>query len=287
MILTLGNQPSGENGAAIYDMQVDGTLVHQFTMSEQGCHNSPLLMPSGEVVIGGSDPTNGGWDLGNIYVLSGGEWLLKRTLPNVIHTLGTCHHNGLLYVATGAHVGDNETWEGRVFWSDDVGETWPGSSLVTSYRVLDIASFNGKLYTTDTTYYANEVHVSDDGGEAWQLVAGILPRLRPRMVEYGSKLLIVKNDLSGFATIDDQGNVGNLAVPEALANYYNTTAVIGTDLYVLCGSQSNHVRRYDGSQWHYHCDLGEPCCSLINFEDQFLIASTIGVDAKILRVPLN
>ena len=288
MIITLGNQPSGQNGAAIYDVQADGTLTYEFTLSEQGNHNAPLHMTSGEIVIGGADAAFGDdWTAANIYVKDAGVWTKKRTLPNVIHTVGACEHGGKLYVGTGSHTGDNATWIGEVFWSDDFGDTWLGSSVVTSYRVMDIASFSGKLYTQDTTYYTNQVHVSSDGGVSWSEVTGIVPRPRPRMLEYGGSLLIVKQDLLGFATINDVGETSAVDTPLIISYVaFNVAVAVGSDLYVLCGSQSDRIYRYDGAAWSYHCYLGEMCCSLLNFDDEFLIASTVGVDAKILKVQL-
>ena len=148
MIITLGNEPSGQDGAIICGLLADGSLSHEFTMSEQGSHNTPVFMPTGEVVIGGADASLGDdWAFGNIYVKDDSGWKKKRTLPNVLHVFGQTTHDGKLYVGTGSHTGDNETFEGRVFWSDDIGETWE-SSYVGYYRVRDLISFSGKLYAT-------------------------------------------------------------------------------------------------------------------------------------------
>lgn len=286
MILVLGNLPAGEDGAAIYELAEDGILTHLLNLDEQGAHDIHHHH-TGEIVVVGSDPANGdGWQFGNLYVCKNGVWSKKRTIPNGLHAWGACEHNGLLYLATSNHAGDNTTWLGQVFWSDDFGSTWLGHAKVNDYRVYDIYSFNGRLYATGSPGYGHHLYLSDDDGATWQIVSDVVPRPRPRLIEYNNRLLVTDWSLARFLMFDSSSIVTELAVPELITNNYNIAAVIGTDLYVLCGANSDHVHRYDGSQWHYHCELGKPCCSLLNFEDTFLIASTMGKDAKILKVLL-
>lgn len=289
MIITLGNQPSGEDNASIYNLSSTGVSIHEFDMSEQGNHNIPKIMSSGAVVIGGCDAVEpiDEWTFGNIYVKNAGGWTKKRTLPNVLHVFGVTEHNNKIYVGTGAHIGDNATWEARVFWSDDLGDTWT-SSYVCYYRVRDLISFSGVLYASCWDWPNYRVYKSIDDGVNWTLVSGITPEPLIRMTIYNNRLLIVDVNLTTIHSLDSNGVDVPLTLPIAMVipgNCGNYLAVSGTNLYVLTGNR-NKIYKYNGSVWTYHCLLPETCCSLLNFEDQFLIAGTLGVNAKILKIPL-
>lgn len=283
MIVTFGNQPAGEDGAAIYDVSVDGILTHQFTLDEQGSHDVHHHS-TGEIVVCGTDATND-WSLGNIYVQDGAGWRKKRTLPNAMHVWGACEHEGILYVGTGSHAGDNATWMGQVFWSDDFGDTWLGHADVNSYRIYDLISFGGKLYAQGQPLSMDQaLYMSEDDGVTWQIVNGVVPRPRHRLFTFGGNLMIVDNGLSKFTVVNLAGVISEISPPLPIANSFNVVAVIGDNMYVLCGAGEDKIYRYDGAAWHYHCDLGERCVSLLNCENEFLIASTIGLDAKILKI---
>lgn len=282
MIITIGNEPADVNGAAIYNLDVDGTLTHEFTMSEQGS-NDIHHHSTDEIVVVGTDPTDD-WSLGNIYVKQSGAWAKKRTLPNVIHTWGACEHNGMLYVATGAHTGDNSSWEGRVFWSDDFGDTWLGSGLSAAYRSYDVESFNGRLWSSSSDWSNNQsLQYSDDNGLTWNVFSGATPRYRQRFGLYKDNLLVVEYSRTELSLINTSNIVTKITTPKIIANSYNIAVTIGDDIYILCGDNQDKIYKYDGASWSYHCDLEEKCISLIDYNGQFMIASTAGSEAKLLR----
>ena len=120
-------------------------------------------------------------------------------------------------------------------------------------------------------------------------MAGVTPYQYPRMAIYNDALYVTNSDKVSITVIDTNETITQVALPETMADQNNTAnylATIGGNLYVLLGTNADKIYRYDGIDWFYHCALGEQCCSLINFEDEFLIASTIGVDAKILKIPI-
>lgn len=87
-------------------------------------------------------------------------------------------------------------------------------------------------------------------------------------------------------SVDSSGTRTERSIPEIFGPLvFNGVVVVGDNLYVLCGEEQSKVYKYSGWRWTYHCNLGEPCASLLNFEDQFLIAGTMGVNAKILKIP--
>lgn len=284
MIITGGNRAADEDGAAAYNLE-NGILTHEYTLDEQGS-NDVLVFSTGETIIGGTDPTQD-WSFGNIYTKQSGVWSMKRTLPNVIHTWGACEHNGLLYVATSGHIGDNTTWEGKVFWSNDFGDTWVGSSVVSDYRVYDVQSFNGDLWASASDLSSSQsLQRSIDNGLSWTTFPGVIPRYRHRLGIYLNQLLVVNFTLDSISLIDTLDNVVNINFPSgfSVVNEYNVVCVNGTDLYVLGGIGSNKVYKYNGTIWSYHCDIGVPCVSLLNFDSEFMIASSMGTDATIYRI---
>lgn len=290
MIITLGNQPSGEDNGAIYDLQEDGTLTFEFELNEQGNQNLPSYLPTGEVVIVGSDPCHGdNWDFGNLYVRQNGTWTKKRTIPLMLHGFGQTIHDGKLYVTGGSHENTGaEGYHGRVYWSSDLGDTWD-SAYVCYYRCRDIISYNNKLWATSWEYYTPpfNFYKSEDNGLTWTKVEGITPYQWPRMIIYDNKLYVTNVNKTSLSVIDSSDNVSEIELPGTMQDQNNTAnylAVGDNSLFVLL-EDGKKVYKYNGSSWTLHCELVAECCSLINFEDKFLITSTMGETATILKIP--
>lgn len=286
MIIGMSNLPATYDGALMADLAADGTVTPEYTLDEQGVADI-LRLDDGRIIVCGCDATDD-WTAGNIYIRSEGAWTKKRTLPNVLHAWGACLHNGNLYVATGAHIGDNATWEARCYISSDWGDTWQ-HHYVCYYRIYDVASFNGLLYATAWDWPDYRLYVSADDGVTWSVVAGVTPEPRIRMVEFGGHLGGAQSGGAGLWLIDSQSNVTASAWPSnggAVHQYnFNSLVVAGGALYVLATSKIWKLAAV-GGEWTYHCDMGQDCVSIGHFPGVGLIVSTKGAGAQIMKVAL-
>lgn len=278
MLFSIGNDPGNQDGGIVVDVDQEGAITFQYDLAEQGA--AVCILDSGSVVVPGIDPIES-WSFGNIYV----DGTKKRTLPNVIHTFGACFHNGYLFVATGGHTGDEATFRGYVFRSDDLGDTWEGPIQVSNYRVYDIISFNGLLYVIANHFQDPFVAVSDDDGDSWEAVAGAVPEGLARMTVFGDLLIILSHDGDLIAI----NTAGELAVHDPpnynspINNRWNCLAVSGDYLYALCNDRL--YRTDDFAGWEWHCNLERACTGLVVWPDFGLIVSEIGSDARLLRIP--
>lgn len=284
MIIGMSNLPATYDGALMADLAADGTVTPEFALDEQGVADI-LRLDDGRIIVCGCDATDD-WTAGNIYIRSEGAWTKKRTMTNVLHAWGACLHNGLLTVATGAHIGDNATWEARCYISDDWGDTWQ-HHYVCYYRIYDIASFNGLLYATAWDWPDYKLYVSADDGVTWSVVAGVTPEPRIRMVEFGGHLGGAQSGGAGLWLIDSQSNVTASAWPSnggAVHQYnFNSLVVAGGALYVLATSKIWKLAAV-GGEWAYHCDMGQDCVSIGYFDGVGLVVSTKGESAQIMRI---
>lgn len=138
--LGLGTARPAEYDGSLLASWDGATLRALYQPSEQGFiemdrRGSKLWFP-------GADPMDD-WSSGNIYVhdLATSRTEKLRTLPNVLHDWGlTWDANGRLCVAVGRHLGDNMTWAGGIFTSDDAGLTWKldASGQLGGYRTYDV-----------------------------------------------------------------------------------------------------------------------------------------------------
>ncbi len=289
MIIGISNLPATYDGALMADISTDGTVTPEYTLDEQGVADILRLDDGGLVVCGCDAAFADDWHYGNIYLRSPiGVWEKKRTLENVIHCWGACIHNGNLHVATGAHIGDNATWEARVYISDDWGDTW-SHHYVCYYRIYDIASFNGLLYATAWDWPDYKLYVSVDDGQTWSVVSGVTPEPRIRMVEFGGYLVGVQSGGAGLWLIDSQGNATASAWPSnggAAHQYnFNSLVVAGGALYVLATSRIWKLATI-GGEWVYHCNMDQDCVGIGYFNGVGLIVSTKGTGAQIMKVAL-
>jgi hypothetical protein len=281
MIFATGNDPGNQNGSLLVDVDQLGNIVPVYVPVEQGsCID--IASDGSNIVVPGIDPTES-WAFGNIY-LNNGAWSKVRTMTNVIHSLGTCFHNGNLFVATGGHTGDQATFRGYVFKSADLGQSW-SSVQVANYRCYDIESFNGNLYviadeSNDPTFY-----YSDDDGDTWNLINGVVPELSkaPKMVVWNDQLIFLRHTHEIYS-IDLLGNVlTNNAPTHVITPTFNMFAVNGVHLYILCTDRI--YRTTDLETWEWYCDLGRRCTGLTVWSGFGLIVSEIGANARLLKVP--
>lgn len=279
MIFAIGNDPGNENGSVVVDVDMDGNITFQYALQEQGAAVT-ILDSEGDIIVPGIDPTES-WDFGNVYI--GG--MKKRNLTNVIHSFGACLHNGYLFVATGVHLGDESTFRGFVFRSSDLGDTWDSPVQVSNYRVYDIISFNGLLYVIANNFQDPFIAVSNDDGQAWQVVNGIVPEILAKMVVFGDFLIILSHT-NELVSIDTSGNLVTYDPPpyqSGISTEFNIFAVNDTYLYVLCGDRL--YRTADIAEWEWYCNLERQCTGLAVWPDFGLIVSEIGTDARLLRIP--
>lgn len=280
VLFSVGNSPGNEVGSVVVSVDTEGEVSFEYALNEQGSAVT-ILNSGGSILIPGIDP-NESWDFGNLYV----NGTKKRNLTNVIHSFGACLHNGYVFVATGVHTGDEETFRGYVFRSDDLGETWDSPVQVSNHRVYDIISFNGLLYAIANNFLDPFLAVSDDDGQTWETVADFLPETLSKMVVFGDLLIVLSSD-NNICAIDTNGDVELFDRPDGqtINSKWNIFAVNDGYLYVLCNDQL--YRTADLLEWEWHCDLEKPCISLSVWDEFGIIVSEIGTDARLLRVPFN
>ena len=113
----------------IYDVEQDA-FSKAYQVHEQGLIR--LEVYGDKLYIAGYDANDGGWDLGNIYVHDGTNWVEHRTVPRAVHAYGLAAYKDRLYVSADIFdeglVGDNSQSKvglyGRVVSSGDGGLTW-------------------------------------------------------------------------------------------------------------------------------------------------------------------
>lgn len=280
MIFAIGNSPGNENGSLLVDVDQVGNVVPVYAPAEQGSCVE-IISDGMNVIIPGIDPTES-WLLGNIY-LNDGSWSKIRTLPNVIHALGACFHNGKLFVAAGGHTGDLQTFRGYVLRSEDLGQSW-SSVQVADYRAYSIVSFNNLLYVVGDEFLTPTLYWSDDDGDTWTELIDFYPQKKPRMVVWNN-LLVIAELFGGYKTINNLGEITRYTPPPHYTVFtWNMLAVHDGYLYVLCTDRI--YRTTDLVSWEYYCNLGRQCTGLSVWPGFGLIVSEIGSDARLLRIPL-
>lgn len=203
LYLALGNDPGNEDGALVVSTPDGSALTAETVPTEQGLHDIAVM--DGKAFVAGTDPTEAGWALGNLYYKSNASWTKRRTLTNVIHTLGLWYDGSTLYAATGAHTGDDATWRAYVFTSADLGATWaaPVEVGTGSYRVYDIIGHGARLYATVKPISgANRLYYSADNGATWTQVSGVAPDTDARLVLWSTDLIVLKTGRTAVYKID-------------------------------------------------------------------------------------
>ncbi len=89
----------------------------------------------GTLYTPGIDP-NGGWELGNYYVLEGEKWQQVRNLPNGLHNFDMIEFDGKIFAGLGT-----ETLGDTVAVSQDKGESFTFVPLYRNGAVLDTSGY--------------------------------------------------------------------------------------------------------------------------------------------------
>lgn len=204
-------RPAEANGALL--AKTDGkTLKVVSKLDEQGfvglvCSGDALYVP-------GVDPLED-WSQGNVYVGKPPDALTKhRTLANVIHTWGIYPQTdtGRLFSAVGQHAGDNQTFYGGVFISEDDGDTWEPVDdprhVLGDYRTYDITQFGTKLYATANDDYErpSQLAVSSNSGATWKRVR-VQIESRPRLLAGRDCLAALAWGRDGLQLVSPEGKV--------------------------------------------------------------------------------
>ena len=287
LLIGCGNSPGNEDGCQIFRSADGATFAHEFSPSEQGANVDGQLL-SGEWWVCGQDPSPDDWTLGNIYRRNvAGVWSKIRTLPNVIHALGLWHDGATIYVAVGAHTGDNATWRGRVLRSSDGGATWTAAD-VNAYRCYDVIGFDGALYAIGYDWtgsaYTQDLHVSTDNGATWSKVADATPALKPRLVAFGGQLIGVQSGMAGVFAVAAGGTVTLHSTPFTITNQWNVLAD-GGDGYLYALASNGVWRSADLATWQFYAAVSNPI-SLTAWPGLGLMVSDSGLAARLWLIPI-
>ena len=292
LMLGVSNSPGNDNGGLVASLQPDGTLSLETVVNEQGIHDINVF--GDEIVVPGTDPTDGGWNLGNVYRKIDSAWEEFRTLPNVIHAFGMIKIGSEYFVATGAHVGDNTTYSGRVYRSTDL-QNWTWVELGVeingewyTFRVTEIAKHGSRLYATvmvpvNTTW----LFISSDDGQTWTQNPGIDPSIYGRYCIHGDYLCVLNKSLYQIWLFDLEGIVSVLSLGggKNASEKFNVLASDGERLYVL--ANDGYIwRTSDLATWQLYSQVTNAISIGYWPSQNCLVVSDKGANAKLWRIAL-
>lgn len=292
LLLGISNSPGNDNGGLVALLSPSGNLALETVVNEQGIHDINVF--GDEIVVSGTDPTDGDWNLGNVYRrINNGTWEEFRTLPNVIHSFGTAKIGGEYFVATGAHIGDNTTYSGRVYRSSDL-QNWTWAELGVNgatYRVMDIAKCGNRLYATvmlPVNYTL--LMISDDNGITWSVMSNdqdYHPGILQRYCIHGDKLCIVNVGRYGLIIIEQDGSYRKLSMPGiAISTKFNVLASDGYSLYAL--DVSGYIwRTPDLASWQQYSQVTDAISIGYWPSQNCLVVSDKGTQAKLCKIPIQ
>lgn len=274
---------------------------------EQGMHN--ISYDGTKMYIPGTDPIED-WTKGNLYTYIPGQDIIKhRKMENVLHGLSTLIEDNTIYVGTGAHTGDNKTWEGRLYKSTDGGENW-AYSIFSNYRLWHLVRFKGDMYGSGLGVDANGWQYvifkkSVDNGQTWQEIGTFKPYYRTRLIEFNGLLVNKWYGSSEYLwKYDGINDPEKMQLPRgyfAFGDYALNAMTTDSHgyFYMLAkrsvdgGGYSNGVdniilRTNDLQNWQLVADLRVEPFSLAYWPatDQ-LIVGTNGDNAKLWKIQLN
>jgi hypothetical protein len=276
---------------------VDGALLASsdavaltaiYSPTEQGICDLQAVTSTGKLYAPGTDPSLGDdWSFGNLYVWESGAVTKRRTLTNVIHTLGLWIDGSVTYVATGAHLGDEITWSGQVFTSTDEGVSWSEPVTVTSYRVYDIIGFDGNLYATGFDGYGTRtLHKSTDGGATWATVGSVGPASKARLVLFDSKLVGVQHSRTQLFSVAAGGVTSTHDLLFTVPDWYNVLADGGDGYLYALGTGGSVWRTTDLSSWTCYADTNTDLIAIAAWPNQnVMVLADQGLDAQLWTIP--
>jgi len=267
LYLGFGKARPAEFSGSLFARFQSNVLTALYQPSEQGFVDMtkdislPLIHIPGPDPTGAAEPGGSQWDWGNTYVYTPttGVMTKHRNLPNVIHTWGLESTAAGLYVATGAHEGDYQTWTGEVFFSDDLGENWEliadKTAGVGAYRTYDITQFNGKLYIVWNDVYGWPCGLArrQDKGVTWQRLSEFTgyTHCRSRLFIYDNQLLALRAERDGILALQPDGSVDNHLFPDFLAQdwSYNPFAIDAQNRLYIVSQNQRILRTSDLQNW--------------------------------------
>lgn len=296
LLAGFGNRPADHSNAylAILSKHAPPTIIA--TLPEEGVHDIATA-PNGNITILGVDP-HADWSLGNVYIYDPDNRSLTqhRTLPYVIHSLSQFHHptSGYWYVGTGAHTGDNSTWTGRVYKSNDLGQSWTQlPTQVCDYRVYNLAWYRNMIYAagmSQNQYNSGRatIYTSNNDGASWTSTnIEIRARSRWQLVPWLG-LIAVGIQPNQLTRVKSNGDIDTITTPFAISSNIYAAHLLAQSsspnrLYV-CSDTA--IWSYDGSQWvEEFPTAGWPLITPTVWDDWLLAARTHQTDPALLAWP--
>ena len=216
-------------GAAV-PTHMDGALLAVFAddritplaqLTEQGVMTMDVR--DGTVLIPGVDPCcPDSWEFGNFYTYSKTSGLVKRrNLPLVIHSWGLWidRTGDAVYVTTGSHLGDRETFTGEIWRTDDLAVTWnrvaASAQGVGGNRTYDILRYHGRLYAVAGDPGMVCRVVAEPAGDAtWQdVLTDRRVACLNRMLTFGDNLVLLDVSLDAVHVVSPTGDVVTADLP--------------------------------------------------------------------------
>lgn len=304
--------PAEKDGAllASYDGQVINPIYDhegKNLLSEQGIldidlQNNILYLP-------GLDPLED-WSYGNLYTFNtvSGEFIKYRNLENTIHGLGSLIEEGKIFIGTGSHRGDNQTFEGRLYISEDGAKTWR-FEIFSNYRLWDLIRQNEFIIGVglENINGVNKVLVkkTNNEGRAWEKINNLEPYYRTRLLKF-QNLIVTKTNSSQSDSFWIYDGEKELLKKLPFGFYlwsdyvFNAMTIDKRSFLYFIASQSTTggtwssnnkyliLRTKDLNSFEILSYLEKEPSSISYWPDfdQILI-SNIGIDAKVLKIQLT
>ena len=289
LYLGLGTaRPAESDGALLARLDGD-VLTALYQPSEQGFVGMQLA--GGKLYIPGPDPLDD-WSAGNLYIhdLATGRTLRQRTLPNVMHDWGLYRDGGgALYVAVGRQLGDNATWAGGVYRSDDGGSSWAldAAPELGGYRTYDVIGVpRGLVAVASDDYYADCQLAIRRTGQAWQRVTNpVVCRARLATDVSGRRVLAVQ---AGGHGLIESFSGRRLPLPFGVEPWAYNWLAVTPDAYYVPTTDGRVMWSHDLRSWFEVAAPGQPLLTVAYWPARnALVVATRGHAAALILVELQ